>query len=221
MTTAKKTPAAQAIDAKRAFAVAMNKAQREMGPVNADANNPLTQSTYASHQGLDRVLRPIYTANGFTLCFNTGDGAPPNHVRVICDVTHTEGHEKQFHIDIPADGKGVEGIDVMTKTHAAVSAVSIGIRALLRMIFNIVIDRRSDDDGNAAGAVPTASQSAPRAPGAISPDQERQIRGELANRVVVPAAFLQWANVARVEDIPAEKFDSCIAAIGNFKLKAA
>jgi len=216
-----KTEQAEARAAKRAFAVAMTKAQMEMAPVNADANNPLTQSSYASHQALDRVLRPIYTANGFSLCFNTGDGAPVNHTRVLCDVSHVDGHEKQFHIDIPADGKGVEGIDVMTKTHAAVSAVSIGIRALLRMIFNIVIERKSDDDGNAAGAALSSTIVAPPAPGAISHEQASQIRTELNSRVVVPTAFLQWARVARVEDIPAERFDSCIAAIGNFKKKAA
>lgn len=216
-----KTAHAQAIDAKRAFAIAMTKAQLEMGPVNADANNPQTQSTYASHQGLDRVLRPIYTANGFSLCFNTGDGAPENHVRVLCDVTHVGGYEKQFRIDVPADGKGVEGIDVMTKTHAAVSAVSIGIRALLRMIFNIVIERKSDDDGNAAGAVPSARHAAPPAPGCISNYQAEQIRAELDRRIVSRIAFLQWAGKERVEDIPLERFESCIAAIGNFKLKAA
>lgn len=218
--TAKKSTAPSAADAKRAFAIAMNKAQLEMAPVNADANNPLTQSTYASHQGLDRVLRPIYTANGFSLCFNTGDDAPPNHVRVLCDVTHTSGFEKQFRIDVPADGKGIEGIDVMTRTHAAVSAVSIGIRALLRMIFNIVIERKSDDDGNAAGARPGTSPLPP-APGAISPVQANRIRADINERVVSFIAFMQWAGVDRIEDIPAEKFDSCIAAIGNFKLKAA
>ncbi|UZE51873.1 hypothetical protein ONR75_15680 [Rhodopseudomonas sp. P2A-2r] len=208
--------------AKLAFAAAMTKAQLETAPICADANNPLTQSTYASHQALDRVLRPIYTANGFALCFNTGDGAPTNHVRVICDVSHVEGHEKQFHVDIPCDGKGIEGIDVMTKTHAAVSAVSIGIRALLRMIFNIVIDRSQDDDGNAAGVRPSAgAQPYTPAPGCISNEQARQIVAELNSRVVSGVAFLQWAGVDHIGKIPVEKFDSCIAAIGNFKKKAA
>lgn len=210
----------QAMAAKRAFAVAMTKAQLETSPICADANNPLTQSTYATHQALDRVLRPIYTANGFSLCFNTADCPLPNHIRVVCDVTHIEGHEKPFHIDIPADGKGIEGIDVMTKTHAAVSAVSIGIRALLRMIFNIVIERKLDDDGNAAGARPAAQPYTP-APGCISLDQARQISTELNGRVVSPVAFLQWAGVDHIAKIPVEKFDSCIAAIGNFKKKAA
>ena len=213
--------------AKRAYAVAMTKSQLEISPICADMNNPMTESKYASHAALDRVLRPIYTANGFSLSFNTGDGAPPNHVRVLCDVAHVDGFEKQFHIDIPADGKGAEGIDVMTKTHAAVSAVSIGIRALLRMIFNIVIERREDDDGNAAGRRPqTSAAPQPAPPGSISPEQAAEIRAELGRRVVRAEAFFGWASlrfgpVDRIEHLPSDGFNSCIAAIQNFKLKAA
>ena len=209
-------------EAKLAFAAAMTKAQLETAPICADANNTLTQSTYASHQALDRVLRPIYTANGFALCFNTGESPVANHVRVLCDVSHIGGHEKQFSVDIPADGKGIEGIDVMTKTHAAVSAVSIGIRTLLRMVFNIVIDRSRDDDGNAAGARGVVQNNLPEpAPGAISHAQVREIVAELNRRIVSPTAFLQHYGVTRIEDIRLEKFDSCIAAISNFKLRAA
>jgi hypothetical protein len=58
------------------------------------------------------------------------------------------GHEKQYHIDMPADGKGAKGGDVMTRTHATGSAVSYGTRYLLKMIFNISV---GDDDGNGAG----------------------------------------------------------------------
>jgi hypothetical protein len=216
-----KSEQAEARAAKRAYAIAMAKTQLEMLPVNADMNNPQTESKYASHAALDRVLRPIYTANGFSVSFNTTDSAKPDHVKVLCDVTHVEGHERQFSLDVPADGKGAEGIDVMTKTHAAVSAVSVGIRALLRMVFNIVIERHQDDDGNAAGQRPAANDAAPPAPGAISHAQAAEIRAELGRRVVVPAAFLQWAGVSRIADIPAEKFDSCMRAIGNFKLRAA
>lgn len=216
-----KTEQAEARAAKRAWAVAMAKTQLEMSPVCADMNNPQTESKYASHAALDRVLRPIYTANGFSLSFNTTDSAKPDHVKMLCDVTHVEGFEKQFSLDIPADGKGAEGIDVMTKTHATVSAVSIGIRALLRMIFNIVVERRQDDDGNAAGQRPAANDAAPPPPGAISHEQATEIRAELGRRIVTPAAFLQWAGVNRIADIPAEKFDSCIRAIANFKLRSA
>lgn len=211
--------------AKRAYAVALAKAQLEISPISADMYNLQTESKYASHAALDRVLRPIYLRHGFSLSFNTGDSPKPDHVRVLCDVTYADGahvFEKQHHIDIPADGKGAEGIDVQTKTHAAVSAVSIGIRALLRMIFNIVIERRQDDDGNAAGgALASTNNVAPSPPGSITPDQAAEIRAQIRGRVVRPEAFLAWADVPRIEHIRADLFDSCIRALANFKERTA
>jgi hypothetical protein len=50
---------------------------------------------------------------------------------------------------MPADEKGAKGGDAMTKTHAAGSAMSYGMRYLLKMIFNVAIGE-DDDDGNTA-----------------------------------------------------------------------
>ena len=63
--------------------------------------------------------------------------------------------------------KGAKGGDVMTKTHAAGSALTYGQRYLLKMIFNIAIG--SDDDGNAASSrqgvrVPSPSEVQDAAP---------------------------------------------------------
>jgi hypothetical protein len=132
----------------RAFNDAMAAAQAEMRPVAADANNPQTKSKYASYAALDRALRPVYTRHGFALSFNTSPDAPADYVRVLCDVTNA-GHSRRYQIDMPADGKGAKGGDVMTKTHATGSATSYGMRYLLKMIFNIAVGE-ADDDGNAA-----------------------------------------------------------------------
>jgi hypothetical protein len=132
------------------FNAAMSSAQKGMRPVLADASNPQTKSRYASYGALDRAIRPIYTYHGFGLSFDTSDGAPPDHVRVVCHVTHGAGYSRLYHIDMPADGKGAKGGDVMTKTHAAGSAVTYGMRYLLKMIFNIAVGE-DDDDGNRAG----------------------------------------------------------------------
>lgn len=134
--------------AKQAFDNAMGEAQEAMGPVRADANNPQTKSKYASYGALDRAIRPIYTKYGFSLSFDTGEGAPPDFVRVLCYVGHNGGHSRTYKIDMPADGKGAKGGDVMTKTHATGSAITYGQRYLLKAIFNIVV--ADDDDGNRA-----------------------------------------------------------------------
>lgn len=137
----------QARDAEMAFNRAMNAAQAEMRPIAANASNPQTRSRYATFDKLDRVLRPIYTAHGFSLSFDEGESPKPDHVRVICYVAHVDGHTRTYHRDMPADGKGAKGGDVMTKTHAAGAAGSYGARYLLKGIWNVAVGE-DDEDGN-------------------------------------------------------------------------
>jgi hypothetical protein len=143
-------------EAQQAFNEKMALAQADMRPIAADATNPQTRSKYASYAALDRALRPIYTKHGFAPSFNTEGGAPENHVRLVCYLTNC-GHTREYRIDMPADGKGAKGGDVMTKTHATGSAVSYGMRYLLKMIFNVAVGE-ADDDGNKAGATEAVKQ---------------------------------------------------------------
>ena len=139
-------------EAKRAeteFAGALGRAQEKIKPVLADDYNENTNSKYPSYEKLDAAIRPHYTAEGLSLSFNSGAGAPENHVRVICLVRHCGGHKEPYFIDMPADGKGPKGGDVMTKTHATGSAFTYGQRYLLKAIFNVAV--KKDDDGNQAG----------------------------------------------------------------------
>lgn len=137
-------------DSERAFNDAMSSAQSNMGRVSADMQNPQTRSAYASYAQLDRHVRPIYTKNGFSLSFNTGESGKENELRVLCYVSHSAGHTRTYMVDMPSDGKGAKGGDVMTKTHATGSAMSYGSRYLLKLIFNIAVGE-GDDDGNGAG----------------------------------------------------------------------
>lgn len=136
----------KADEAKEAYHAAMNACQSELTRVAADASNPQTKSRYASYPALDRAVRPIYTKHGFSLTFGTEDGAPPDHMRLVCHVSHSGGHTVDHRIDMPADGKGAKGGDVMTKTHAMGAAASYGQRYLLKLIFNIAVGE--DEDGN-------------------------------------------------------------------------
>ncbi len=129
-----------------AFNAAMSKAQSEMGRVSADAANQQTRSTYATYAALDKAIRPIYTRYGFSISFNEGEGAPEGHARILAYVS-CGGHTRTYKLDMPNDGKGAKGGDVMTKTHATGSAHTYGRRYLLKDIFNIAIGE-NDDDGN-------------------------------------------------------------------------
>ena len=137
--------------AETAFNEAMKAAQSHMGRVAADKTNSQTRSEYATYASLDRMARPIYTECGFALSFDTADAASPEYVQVLCYVSHEAGFTRTYHVNMPADGKGAKGGDVMTKTHAVGSAMTYGQRYLLKQIFNIAIGvDPDDDDGNAA-----------------------------------------------------------------------
>lgn len=140
----------RATAAEQAFNEAMNAAQSEIEPVRKDCANSQTRSKYASYSALDGDVRPIYVKHGFSLSFNTGDAKKEEDIRVFCSISRG-GHTRLYQIDMPADGKGAKGSDVMTKTHATGSGVSYGMRYLLKMIFNI---SEYDDDGNAASKLP-------------------------------------------------------------------
>jgi hypothetical protein len=124
----------------------MRAAQGDMRQVATDANNPQTRSRYATYAAIDAALRPVYTQHGFSISFGTGD-APEGYVRVVAYVSHVGGHTRQYKADMPADGKGAKGGDVMTKTHAFGAGTSYGMRYLLKMIFNVAIGEY-DLDGN-------------------------------------------------------------------------
>lgn len=134
-----------------AFNEAMARVQAKMRRIGTDKTNNQTHSDYATYGKLDRALRPLYTEEGFALSFGTDETPLPEMVRVVCHVTHRDGFTRKHMIDMPADGKGARGNDVMTKTHATGSATQYGMRYLLKMIFNVAIgEDPDDDDGNAA-----------------------------------------------------------------------
>jgi hypothetical protein len=141
--------------AEERFNAAMSEAQAKMRPIAADAENPQTRSKYASFAQLDRALRPIYTDLGFGVSFDTADCPLADHVRVVALVTHAAGHSRPYRVDMPNDGKGAKGGDVMTKTHATGAALSYGARYLHKMIWNVAVGE-DDRDGNTVKEIPPA-----------------------------------------------------------------
>ncbi len=182
----------------RAYDMAMAAAQAEMRQVSTDSVNPQTKSRYASYAALDKALRPIYAKSGLVLSFNTEPGAPEGFIRVVCDVSR-EGHSKRYSVDMPADGKGAKGGDVMTKTHAIGSAVTYGRRYLLLMIFNIAV---GDDDGNAASGGE-----------AISPEQLAELV-DLCEKVGADKMkFCRYMKIESLAALPASRFNEAVRAL--------
>lgn len=188
--------------AERAFNEAMNDAQTEIRPVTADAKSD--KGKYASYQALDTAVRLIYTKHGFSLSFDTGDSAP-DFVKVLCYVAHRAGHSRTYKVDMPADGKGAKGNDVMTKTHAAGSAMTYGQRYLLKLIFNIPVG--DDDNGKGAGG------DAP-----ISGEQLGHVRRLIEETNSDVEKFCNLFKIDALPDLPRSKYDSAITML-NTKAK--
>lgn len=187
----------------RAFSDAMNAAQAEMRAISQDASNPQTRSKYASYAALDNAIRPIYAKHGFALSFDTADGAAVDNVRVICKVSHRDGHSERPHLDMPNDGKGAKGGDVMTKTHATMSAVSYARRGLLKMVWNLS-EGEFDDDGNGASIKPVC----------ITPQQVAEIKALIeTNGLSLPGFLTKLAKVETLEAIPAKDYQRLLNGI--------
>lgn len=186
--------------AEERFNAAMTAAQSEMGPISADATNPQTRSKYATYAKLDRVLRPIYTKHGFALSFDEGETDKPAHVRVLCIVSHASGHSRTYKKDMPADGKGAKGGDVMTLTHASGAAMSYGMRYLLKGIFNVAIGEE-DNDGNGP---PSET---------ITEKQEADLHALASEVGADPQRFLKYMGVERCKDILAKDFQKAVNAL--------
>lgn len=198
--------------AKADYMAAMSSAQAEMRPISADAMNPQTRSNYATYAALDKVLRPIYTKHGFGLSFDTGERAPEEHIRVLCEVTHKSGYSKTHHIDMPTDGKGIKGNAMMTKTHAQASGMSYGMRYLLKMVFNVAVGE-DDDDGNRAGTPPLET---------ISLDQQTELSDMLKEAGKSEDKFLNAfrraasaPDIQSLSDIPASRYEHAKRLIEN------
>lgn len=178
--------------AEQSFNASLVAAQTEMRPVATDANNPQTRSRYASYLALDKALRPIYTRHGFSLSFNTADGAPEGHIRVVCEVGHNGGHTRHYQADMPADGKGAKGGDVMTKTHAFGAGVTYGQRYLLKMIFNVAVG--ADDDGNSGPGIER-----------VNPTQLGDLRAHIESVGADLDRFLAHFGIETLADLPVRR----------------
>lgn len=135
--------------AAQAYAEGLVRVQRAMPTVRKDRTNTQTNSNYATLEAVNRAVTPIYTNEGFALSFGTEDSPLAEHVRIVCDVIHRDGHSRRYFYDAPMDGHGIGGKVNKTPTHARGSAISYGRRYLTNLIFNLTTSNE-DDDGNGA-----------------------------------------------------------------------
>lgn len=137
----------RAQEAETAFNAAMAAAQAEMPRVLRDASNSHTQSRYARLESIHKKITPVITRHGFSLSFDTGEGARQGELRIICTVAHAGGHTRTHQVDLPSDTAGAQGRANKTAVQGFGSTVTYGRRYLTLMVFNVALTNE-DDDGN-------------------------------------------------------------------------
>lgn len=186
------------------FNQALRAVQQKIKVVLADSENPQTRSKYASYYALDKAVRPTFTEEGFSLTFDTQD-EENERIKVIGTLSHIGGHSITKQVTMPADGRGAKGGEVMTRTHATMSAITYGMRAILKMAFNIAtIDRQFDDDGNMASTI------------AISKEQAETIKKQLGVAKLPQTKFCKKYGIKKIELLPVESYDQAIEAIADY-----
>lgn len=126
------------------FNDAMNRVQEKIRRIAPDLENPQKRSKYASYAAIDRVVRPIYAAEGFSLSFTHAECPKPEHIRVIGRLA-LRGHKEFYQVDWPVDTKGPKGEPVMTATQATGASDSYAKRYLVKDIWNIAIGELDTD----------------------------------------------------------------------------
>lgn len=184
------------------FNAAMVRVQSKIRNVAPNKQNNQTHSKYASFDALHNMVCPLYVAEGFALSFNTEDSPVEDCIRAVCYVTRG-AYTRTYHVDMPCDGKGAKGNDVMTKTHARGAAISYGNRYNLKNIFAIAVGEE-DMDGN--DVVPT-----------ITEDEAKHLQHRITTEGVNEAVFLKACKVESLEEILACNFVHIIAKLDDRK----
>lgn len=197
--------------AQKAFNEAMAAAQAEMPQVVRDAKNTQTSSLYAKYETISEAIQPIITKYGFSLTFSEGKPDKENHIRILCDVMHEDGHTKQYHADVPFDNVGMKGNANKTATHAYGSTKSYGKRYLKCDIFDVAV-KDADDDGNAASAPP---------PERINEKQLEQLRNLISETQTDIKKFCELGKIEALPDMLARDFESAMRLLNEKKARMA
>lgn len=193
----------EAQQSKRAFFAAMQAVQAEAPRIVRDAENTQTRSMYARLESINKRLTPVYTRHGFSLSFGTADSPLDGYVRTVCDVMHSGGHERRYHVDLPPDIAGIKGQNNKTLVHAAGSTLSYARRYLTLLIFNVAL-AGEDDDGNGAGGSVGDH---------ITDQQVADLEALVTEVGADPAKFLAWLKVDDLASLPSTHYRRAVAAL--------
>ncbi len=142
---------------------------------------------FAKWEDMDKVIRPLLSAEGFTLSFNSAERQGGGLV-VTGELMHRSGHVRTATIPLALDsGPGRNNLQAMGST------LSYGKRYCAEMLLNIVREG-DDDDGNKGGVA------------FITPEQCEELQALIRDTGTDEARFLNTMGVAEIGQIAQAAF---------------
>jgi len=151
-------------------------------------------SKYAKFEKIESLVRPLYTAEGFSMSYDVERNADGTET-YVGTVSHVDGHKKQARLTLPPDTSGSKN-----NIQAKGSTVSYARRYLLCMLLNIVTS--DDDDGDSRTTK-------------INQKQANEINAKIAEVGANKAGFLKYMRVESVDAIPEADFQKAMTALNE------
>lgn len=187
----------EATQARKAFDEAVAEAKAALKPVvkNREGHNKMR---YADFSAIAQAVDPVIAPFGLSYRFRTRQD---DRIHVTCILSHRDGHSEETTLSGPADTTGNKN---------AIQAIGSTLTYLQRysLVQMLGLAAADDDDGHAA-----------RQAGPISDEQVQEINLLLTATKSNTDAFLKWAGVKTVADIPAAKYRDCIALLNAKKAR--
>ena len=183
--------------AERAFNSAMSQAKGELQPVlktrdvdfqSTKPGSARTKYKYESFADVARAVDPVFSAHGLSYRFSVEQQG--DQVRVICIVSHADGHSER----IKLEGKVDPGSTGMSMVQALGSALSYLQRYSLRAAIGLAAG--VDDDGRGAGG------TSPK----IEANQANELRQLIDQTGRSASTLLKLVGVDELEDMNLDQF---------------
>lgn len=190
--------------ARKAFDEAMAVAKADMPVIVKNREVDFTSAkgrTNYRHEdmaGIARQVDPILARNGLSYRFRTSS-LPNEPVTVTCIISHRLGHSEENSLTAGRDESGNKN---------SIQAVGSTVTYLQRYTLKAALGLSASTDDDAKSVEPVET---------ITADDVQNLRDMLKAKGAPEAPFLKWAKVSKIEDIPADYYDSCVEAIKNFK----
>src|SRR3569833_2802716 len=125
-----------------AFDDALNRCQKAIETVLPDCE--ASNRVWASYRKLNSTVRPLYTAEGFSIAFTEEKAHVEGKIRIVALVSR-QGITRMFAKEMTPVTVGAQGKAVMNMTDAEASIESRVKRYLIKDIFNIAVGNAADE----------------------------------------------------------------------------